>query len=218
MADQMKRLGMNDTNNETVRFSMKPNPFLYALEVTRHTLFLWTLFIVIPSLGSVIYVKLSLFRIGVSLLITYFFVSLVLFTVAVVTACHLMFVVTDKRAIVRFSLGRMTTDRVSIAIGTVKRIRITTFGAAYGSVYLSYDKTLHRNDSKGSEPGYSRATRRAPNELTGAPAPIERISSIWGPVTIWGPVNTWPRLLGFYGFKGFDQFANIISEQQNSVE
>jgi hypothetical protein len=26
--------------------------------------------------------------------------------------------------------------------------------------------------------------------------------------------NPWPRLLGFYGFKGFDEFANIISEQQ----
>jgi hypothetical protein len=212
----MKRVGMNDTENETVRFSMKPNPVLYALEFTRHVLLVWTLIVVIPSLGSVIYVKLSLLTIGVCLLITYVFVSLVLFIMAVVTACHLMFVVTDKRAIVRVSFGRMTTEKVSIAIEAVKRIEITSFGAAYSSVYLSYDKTLHRKESKGSEPDYlqSGAIRRVHNELTGAPAPIERISSIWGPVNISDPMNMWPRLFGFYGFKGFDEFANIISEQQ----
>jgi hypothetical protein len=211
---------MNDTENERVRFSVKPDPFFSALEFTRHVLFVWTLFVVIPSLGSVIYLKESLSTIGVYLLITYFFVSLVLFVVAFVKARHLIFVVTDERAIVRFSFGRMTTNRVSIAIETVKRIEITSFGARYGSVYLSYDKTLRRKDSKGSEPGYSQsgATRRAPNELAGAPAPIERISSIWGPVNIWAPMNTWPRLLGFYGFKGFDEFANITREQQNPVQ
>jgi hypothetical protein len=214
---KMKRVGMNDTENETVRFSMKPNPVFYALEFTRHVLLVWTLFVVIPSLGSVIYVKASL--IGVGLLITYVLVSLALFIVAVVTACHLMFVVTDERAIVRVSFGRMTTDKVSIAIEAVQRIEITSFGAAYGSVYLSYDKTLHRKESKGSEPGYlqPRTTRRVHNELTGAPAPIERISSIWGPVNFSGPMNMWPRLFGFYGFKGFDEFVNIISEQQSSV-
>jgi hypothetical protein len=212
----MKRVGMNDTENETVRFSMKPNPFFYALEVTRHTLFVWTLLVVIPSLGSVIFTQVSLLTIGVYLPITYFFFSLVLFMLAFVTAYHLTFVVTDTRAIVRFSFGRMTTDRVSIGIEAVKRIEITSFGATYGSVYLSYDKTLHRKDSKGSEPRYSRprATRRVPNQLAEAPAPIERISSIWGPVNIWGSMNTWPRLLGFYGFKGFDEFANTIGKQQ----
>jgi hypothetical protein len=155
MADQMKRVGMNDTKKETVRFSMKPNPFFYALEVTRNTLLVGTLFVAIPSLGSVIYVKLSLVTIGVGLLITYFFVSLVLFIVAFATTRHLMFIVTGERAIVRFSIGRMTTDRVSIAIETVKQLKITSYGATYGSVYLSYDKTLHSKDSKGSEPGYS---------------------------------------------------------------
>ncbi|TWC00216.1 hypothetical protein FBZ93_1058 [Bradyrhizobium macuxiense] len=30
-------------------------------------------------------------------------------------------------------------------------------------------------------------------------------------------MTTWPRLLGFYGFKGFNEFADIISEQRNSV-
>lgn len=210
----MKCVGMNDTENETVRFSMKPNPLLYALELTRHFLFVWTLLVVIPSLGSVFYVKASL--IGVGLLITYVFVGLVLFIVAVVIACHLMFLVTDRRAIVRFSFGRMTTDSVSIAIETVKGIEITSFGATYGSVYLSYDKTLHRKESKGSAPGYLQpgATWGAHNELTRAPAPIERVSSIWGPANISGPINMRPRLVGFYGFKGFDEFANIVKEQQ----
>jgi hypothetical protein len=110
----------------------------------------------------------------------------------------------------------MTTDKVSIAIEAVQRIEMTSFGAAYGCVYLSYDKTLHRKESKGSEPGYLQpgATRRVHNGFTGAPVPIERSSSIWGPVNLSGPMNMWPRLFGFYGFKGFDEFANIVREQQ----
>jgi hypothetical protein len=59
---------MNGTKNETVRSSMKPDPFLYALEFTRRTLIVGTLFGVIPSLGSVIYVKLSLLTIGVGVI------------------------------------------------------------------------------------------------------------------------------------------------------
>jgi hypothetical protein len=211
---KMKRAGMNDTENETVRFSVKPNPVLYALEFTRYALIMSTLLVGIPLLGSVIYVKAAVIVGG--LVIGYVLVSPVLFIVAIFTARHLMFIVTDRRAIVRVSSGRMTTNMVSIAIEAVQRIQITSFGATYGSVYLSYDETLDRRESEGSEPGYLQpgATRRVRNELTGAPAPIERVSSIWGPVNFSGPFKMRPLLFGFYGFKGFDEFANILSEQQ----
>jgi hypothetical protein len=39
---------MNDTENETVRFSKKPNPFSYALEVTWHALIMGTVISGIP--------------------------------------------------------------------------------------------------------------------------------------------------------------------------
>lgn len=203
---------MNATENETVRFSVKPNPFLYALEFTRHTLLavtavlLWT--------GIPIWPGIYFGRTGALLLLTaYALLGLLLFIVAYVAACHLMFVVTNKRAIVRSSFWGKTRDRRSIAIESVKHIAITSYGARYGSVYLTYDKTAPREISTADESDYPQpgSIRRARDEEARASAPIERTNSIWHSMT------TWPRLLGFYGFKGFDEFANIISEQKNSI-
>jgi hypothetical protein len=209
----MKRVGMNGTKNETVRFSMKPNPFLYALEFTRHTLLMGTaagISIGFPFIWPGIYSE----RAVVLLLITYAVLGLPLFIVAFVTACHLIFVVTDKRAIVRYSFWRTTRDELSIAIETVKRIEITSCGATYGSVYLSYDETSCRENFYDSEPDYAPSwpIQHAWNEVTRASVPIKRTNSIWVSMN-----NPWPRLFGFYGFKGFDEFANIISEQQSPV-
>jgi hypothetical protein len=204
---------MNDTKNETVRFSMKPNPFLYALEFTRHALLAVTavgIIIGIPLIWPGIYSERGV----VLLLITYALLGLALFIVAFVTARHLMFVVTDERAIVRSSFWGETMDGLSIEIESVKHIWITSYGATYGSVYLSYDETSPHENFKDSEPDYPQPwpTRRARNEATRASVAIKRTASIWVSME-----NPWPRLLGFYGFKGFDEFANIISEQQNSV-
>ena len=140
--------------------------------------------------------------------------GLPLFIVAFVAARHLLFVVTNKRVIVRSSFWRTTTDGFSIAISAVKHIDIISHGATYGSVYLTYDKTSPRENSKDSEPDYPRPwpVRRAPNEASGGFVPIRRTNSIL--VSMNSP---WPRLLGFYGFNGFDEFANLISEQQDRV-
>jgi hypothetical protein len=201
---------MTAGHDEIVLFTEKPNAFLYALEFTRHALLAGTavgLFINIPFMWPGLYSARGV----VLLLITYALLGLPLFIVAFVTARQLMFVVTDKRAIVRSSFWRTTTDGLSIAIETVKRIEITSYGATYGSVYLSYDKTSPRENFKDSQPDYPqlRPTRRARNKATRASVPIKRTNSILVAIN-----NPWPRLLGFYGFKGFDEFANIISEQQ----
>jgi hypothetical protein len=190
----MKRIGMNGTKNETVRFSMKPNPVFYALEVT------WQMLLVFTALGGILLVFSP-----VVLLTTYFLVGLAIFIVAFVTARHLMFIVTDKRAIVRFSSSVKTTDELSIAIETVKRIEITSYGAAYGSVYLTHEEPSPRENSRG------KPDDPQPRPIRRAFVPIERAASIWI------LLSKWPRLFGFYGFKGFNEFANIISEQQNSV-
>lgn len=183
---------MNGTENDTVRFSMKPNPFFYALEVTWHMLFFCT------ALGGVLLVFSP-----VLLLAAYVPLGLAVFIAAFVTARHLMFVVTDKRAIVRRSSGETTTDVLSISIETVKGIEITSYGATYGSVYLTYNETSSRENSKDS------ARDPQPRPIRRASVPIERAASIWI------LLSKWPSWLGFYGFKGFDEFANIISEQQN---
>jgi hypothetical protein len=200
---------MNDIQNEKVRLSVKPNPFLYALEVT-----LWAL-LVGGTPGAIggfpaLWLEGGLLKTVVVLLITWLLLGLALFIVVYIAACHLMFVVTDKRAIVRFSFWRMTTDGLSIAIETVKQIDITSYGATHGSIYLTYDKTFPRQNSKDSESDYPQTEpiRRARKEATRASVPIRRIDSIWG------SRNIWRRFFGFYGFRGFDEFANIISEQQ----
>jgi hypothetical protein len=205
---------LNDTDNEMVRFNMKPNPFLYALEFTRHTLLIGTavgLGIGIPFFWPGIYSRKAL----VLLLITYGLLGIALFIVAFVAACDLIFEVTDKRAIVRSSFRGMTADAVSIAIETVKRIEITSYGATYGNVYLSHDRSSPRENSKDSELDYPQqgSIRRVPNEAMRVSVPIKRTNSIWVSMN-----NPWPSLLGFYGFKGFDEFTNIISEQQNAVD
>jgi hypothetical protein len=193
---------MNDTINETVRFSVKPNPLLYALE--------FTLYILLVAAAVELSIGIPLgwpgvhSRASVLLLITFVLLGLSLFIVAVATACHLVFVVTDKRAIVRFSFWGMTTDGLSIAIESVKHIEVISYGATYGSVYLKCDERSARENSNGSEPD-------DPQPVLRASIPIKRTDSI-GPT-----LNIWRRFLGFYGFKGFDEFANIISEQQNSV-
>lgn len=177
---------------------MKPNPFFYALEFTLHALFAGTIRALIisffPFMGfPFVWPGLYSERGGVLLLVTYALLGLSLFLIAIITSCYLMFVATDKTAIVRFSFWGMTTDGLSIAIETVERIEIKSYGATYGSVYLNSP------------------IRHARSEATGAAILIERSNSSWRSMT------TWPRLLGFYGFKSFDEFANIISERRNSV-
>jgi hypothetical protein len=178
---------------------MKPNPYLYAFEVTRDALVTGGsvgLAGGIPSILLVINSERALLTTVVALLITFVLLGLALFIVAFATACCLTFVVTEKSAIVRFSSSAMTTDDLSIAIESVERIEIKSYGATYGSVYLTYDKTSPHENS---------------NEAR-AYVPIERINSVWG------SMSTWPLWFGFYGFMGFDEFANIISEQQNAVD
>lgn len=211
----MKHVDMNDTENETVRFSMKPNPFFYALEVTIYALLVWTA--VVLSTGVPILWPESYSEKGVTLLLTtYALLGPILFVAVVVTACQLVFVVTDKRAIVRFSFCGLTTDALSIAIESVTRIETNSYGAKYGSVYLKYDKKSPLENSKDSEPDdpQPRPIQRARDGATRASIPIKRNNSIWGSNSIWSSMNFWRHLLGFYGFKGFDEFANLISGQR----
>jgi hypothetical protein len=152
----------------------------------------------------------------VLLLIAYVLLGRTLFIVVFVTARLLMFVVTDRRAIARLSFWGMTTDGLSIVIESVKRIEINSYGATHCSVYLSYDKTSPCENYEDSEPDHTQPWPiwRARNEATRASVPIKRNDSIWGSNSIWSSMNFWRHFLGFYGFKGFDEFANIVSQQQ----
>lgn len=79
---------------------MKPNPFLYAVEVTRKFLLSWIipgLIGSIPLIWLVSYSDGSLSRTVVLLVIVCFLSDLAMFTITSFYACYLMFIVTDKR-------------------------------------------------------------------------------------------------------------------------
>lgn len=200
-------------HDEIVLFTEKPNALFYALEVTRQGLLvggLAGLVSGIPLLSGVFGSDGSLLRTGVLIIFAFFLLGFLASIVAVLTARHLTFVVTNRRAIVRWSSRRTTTDEISIAVESVKRIEINSRGEAYGSVFLSCDEILPRENDKGGASSYSQpgATQRASIEFAEALVPIKRTDSIWG------PKSTWPGLFGFYGFKRFDEFAKIIIEQK----
>lgn len=184
-------------HDEIILFTEKPNALLYALEVTRHNLLFWSIAGAAPLVVTLIYTEGSLLSAGNLTLVTYGVIGVFLLIVAFGTARCLTFVVTSKRAIVRVSLWRATIDGLSIAIDTVKRIEINSYSATYGNVYLIADRTAASETFKTSQP-----------ELTESTAVVKRTASLLG------SIRNWPRLLGFYGFKGADQFTNIIIEQQ----
>jgi hypothetical protein len=174
MADQA-------VHDEIVLFAEKPNAFRYAVEVTRYPLIIASVIMLggIPLLPPS---EGSRSQACIVLLIAYLLLGLVLFMVAFVVARCLTFVVTNGKAIVRFSFWRRTIDGRSITVEAVELIEIISQSATYGSVYLKSDKALPWGNSKGSELDYLQpgATRRVPNELTEAPGPIERPASFWG--------------------------------------
>jgi hypothetical protein len=134
----------------------------------------------------------------------------VFFAVAVSKACFLTIIATNQRVIVRFSgWGMATTDGISIAIEAIKRIETNSYGATYGSVYFESNKASPGKTSRNSEHAFSK--QRAPPYISNAPrdvaVPIKRT------VSIWRSMPFAPGLFGFWGFKRFDEFANIVSEQ-----
>jgi hypothetical protein len=76
---------MNETENETVRFCMKPNPSFYALRFTSHRLLMGSFFGGMPLALPLFFSKSGI----VLLLATYVPLGLAIFIVAFVTARHL---------------------------------------------------------------------------------------------------------------------------------
>lgn len=177
---------------------MKPSPFLYALEFTLHALFAGTTRALVisffPLMGlPFIWPGLYSEMAAAVLLVAYALLGLSLFAVSWVVARNLRFVATDKNVIVRFSFWGMTADALSVAIEAVERIEIRVYGTAYGSVYLNSPIQLaHGGVTRGCAPLVQRSNAS------------------------WRSMNSWRRLFGFYGFKGFDEFANIIAGQRKS--
>jgi hypothetical protein len=200
-----------EVDDEVILFEEKPNVILYALEASRIGFLIAAVAVFVGIL--VIYFKrlhVSVVHLAELELFGYILGNLCFFFAAVSKACFLTIIATNRRAIVRFSgWGMATTDGISIAIEAIRRIETNSYGATYGSVYLESDEEPHREDSRSGEHVFSE--QLAPqyiSDKTGDVAiPIKRTISIWRSM----PFGY--RLYGFYGFKRFDEFANIVSEQ-----
>jgi hypothetical protein len=96
-----------------------------------------------------------------------------------------------------------TTDRISIKIEVIKRIEMNSYSATYGSVYLESNEASSGKILRNGE----NAKQRPSQYIFDEPVPIKRT------VSIWCSMPFVPGLCGFYGFKRFDEFANIVSEQ-----
>jgi hypothetical protein len=193
-------------DDEMILFEAKPNAFLYALEATRFG------FVMLAFLFA--YVPLGYFKgwpikfTTLMALFSYCVCNIVLFLGTAFIACQLVFVVTNRRAVVRFSFWGKTIDRVSVAIKAVNRIETNSYDATCGSVYLKSLKTLTPENSEDGERESRLSTTPQTSKWPNA-VPIKRTGSIWRSM----PLSS-PPLYGFYGFKRFDAFASLISEQQ----
>jgi hypothetical protein len=198
-------------DDEVILFEEKPNVFLYALEATRIGFLIGAVAVFAGLL--VIYSKglhVSVVHLALLELIGYVFGNFCFFLAGVFKAYFFTIIATNRRAVVRFSgWGMATTDGVSIAIEAVTRIETNSYGATYGSVYLESDEASRRKSSRNSEHAFSeqRVSPYISDEPSDVAVPIKRT------VSIWRSMPFAPRLYGFYGFKRFDEFANIVSEQ-----
>jgi hypothetical protein len=195
-------------DDEIILLEAKPNAFLYALEATRFG------FVMLVFLFA--YVPLGYFKgwplkfTTLMALFSYGVCNIVLFLGTAFIACQLVFVVTNRRAVVRFSFWGKTIDRVSIAIKAVNRIETNSYDATCGSVYLKTLNKLTSENSEDSERESRLSTTPHASKGPGSVAvPIKRAGSIWRSM----PLSS-PPLYGFYGFNRFDAFASLISEQQ----
>ncbi len=198
-------------DDEVILFEERPNVFLYALEVTRIGYLLAPLAL-LASLSAIYFkgMHVSMVRVALLELFLYVLGNLCFFAVAVSKACFLTIIATNRRAIVRFSgWGMATTDGVSIEIEAITRIETNSYGATYGSVYLESNKASPGRASINSDHAFSK--QPAPPDISttlgDVVVPIKRT------VSIWRSMPFAPGLFGFWGFKRFDEFARIVSEQ-----
>jgi hypothetical protein len=199
-------------DDEVVLFEAKPNVLLYALEATRIG-FLITAVAMFAGLLIVYFKGLHVSVVSAILLglILYVIGNFCLFLAAVLKAHFFTIIATNRRAVVRFSgWGMATTDGVSIAIEAITRIETNSYGATYGSVYLESDEASRSKSSRNSEHTFSeqRVSPYISDEPSVVALPFKRTFSIWRSMPFA------PRLYGFYGFKRFDEFASIVSEQK----
>jgi hypothetical protein len=198
--------GMSD--GETIRLKVKPNAFLYALEASRFPLLI--MFAMLALLFA-----FALLKTGVPTglatriaLIVYGLSCLMLLAGVMIAARCTVFMITNRRVIMRTSVMGKVSDKISISIGSIESVEVRCYDTRHGSVYLNCCKTLPDQVLRSDISGDTR-----PVSLLGAvkqPRPLASPAVRSGRDSIW--FSTPSSLAGFYGFRHFDLFATLIVE------
>jgi hypothetical protein len=208
---------MNDVIDEMIKFRAKPNVILYAFEASR--------FYLVLTLGIALAVMpLAYFRTGLPIgglmlrivFSVYAVMSVIFLMLVTLLALCVEFIVTNKRAIVRVALVRVN-DNISIPLESIRAIEVRSYSARYGSVYFDCDEAsppigLQFDDGLGSQTSdHLRSASFGP--VVGRARRVANL--IVKPGRAWLSMpSTSPALSGFYGFRQFETFANLILELQ----
>jgi hypothetical protein len=198
------------SGGETIQLKVKPNAFLYALEAS-----LFPLLIMFAMLAPLF--AFALLKTGVPIglatrmaLMVYGISCFMLLVGMMIAARCMVFMITNKRVIVRTSVMGKISDKISISIGSVESIELRCYDARHGSVYLNCRKTLPDHVSRSeisddTRPVWLDGSVKRPRPLAG-PAVRSGRASIW--------LSTPSSTAGLYGFRHFDTFATLIVELQ----
>src|ERR1700730_17959502 len=132
--------GMSD--GETIRFQVKPNAFLYALEASRFPLLMMSAMLVLLFLFALLKTGVPIALATRIALIVYGISCLMLLVGVMIAARCMVFMITNKRVIVRTSVMGKIRDKISIPIDAIESIEVRCYDERHGSVYLNCYETL----------------------------------------------------------------------------
>lgn len=180
-------------DGDAIIFRGKPNPILYWIEAPRMIVLpLLCLNVVVGALLHITRGAPVVFLVELTFLLDCILCGISILVMMLGTI-GMEFLVTKDTAIVRFSPLGIGNRRFSIPIEDVAGIEVRSYGPRYGSVYLErYEASARLN----------RNVKRARGN-----------GSIWLSLP-W----SWPPFVGFYGFRNYNQFAELIVSLRNEAQ
>jgi hypothetical protein len=170
-------------DGDLIIFREKPSAFLYVIEATRMiAVLLLCLNVVLVLLLYTTKGAPILFLVELTVIL-----DIVLFSIFILALMPVVFsmefVVTKKDVIVRFAPFGIGARRLSVPIEDIAEIEVRGYGPRYGSVYLKRYGSLR----------WPMVVRKVQDD-----------ASPWTSLPL-----SWP-MAGFYGFKNYNQFADLI--------
>jgi hypothetical protein len=140
-------------------------------------------------------------------LIVYGISCLMLLVGVMIAARCMVFMITNKRVIVRTSVMGKIRDKISIPIDAIESIEVRCYDERHGSVYLNCYETLPDHVSRPDIADDPRAVSLHGSVKQPRPPASPAVRS--GRASIWFSIPS--STAGFYGFRHFDTFATLIA-------